>query len=272
MQILITILKGIFCISALMLVAWVKLNFKLDRTYSILTILSGTAFCVLLVATSWNVFTVTKLLFFISYCYFLYIYTDYKIIDALCIIPTILLAYQVTNLNLLDLIIIIISIVWVIGILIHIFLISKDKNTYVTKTLKFLVAITMITYIITSIIYVLNIERCESVQTKKFTLVAINDNSSITGNFLFITEESTYNFYYKTADGSVRQDSIPLEDANLYIIENNQKAYLEKIVTSNYFSNNNIRPPAHCFEKSTIKYNLYITEKTLYGNYNFDAE
>lgn len=190
----------------------------------------GITFCVLLITTNWNLFTIPKMLLFISVC----LYILFSDVWDLCI-PF-----------------------W-IGIV-----------------------ITVIAFIVAGGMYLNNIEKCEApeVSTTTCTVICAKDNSSVTGTIsggIFyvqgsVSEKSVYKYYYQLEDGGVKQGTISAESTTIYFVEPGEDAYLETIVTTEYYLNNNNTPATRWNENSTTTYKLYVPEGSITNVYEFNAE
>ncbi len=143
--------------------------------------------------------------------------------------------------------------------------------------------ITVIAFIVTGVMYLNNIEKkCEvpDVSTTRTTVICAKDNSSITGsisgNILHfhgsVSEESVYQYYYQLEDGGIKLGTIPAESTTIYFVEAGEEAYLETVITTKYWMNNNNSPATRCHETSETTYKLYVPEGSIVNVYEFDAE
>lgn len=190
----------------------------------------GITFCVLLITTNWNLFTIPKILLFISVC--LYILFKEELEDC---VPF-----------------------W-IGIV-----------------------ITVIAFIVTGIMYLNNFEKCEvpDVSTTSSTVICAKDNSSVTGSIsgsiLYVhgsvSKKSVYKYYYQLEDGGIKQGTIPADSTTIYFVKAGEEAYLETVVTTEYWMNNNNTPATRCLETSETTYKLYVPEGSVTNVYEFNAE
>ncbi len=213
-------------------------DYKSTRSSNIVAGIAGVlgiTFCVLLITTNWNLFTIPKILLFISLC--LYI------------------------------------------------LFKKDFDDCVPFWIG--IVVTVIAFIVTGIMYLNNIERCEvpDVSTTRVTVICAKDNSSITGSIsgsiLYVhgsvSEESVYQYYYQLEDGGIKQGTIPAESTTIYFVEAGEEAYLETVITTEYWMNNNNIPATRCLELEALEtsettYKLYVPEGSVTNVYEFDAE
>lgn len=145
------------------------------------------------------------------------------------------------------------------------------------------IIITSIALIISVLLYINNIKKCNVPDVtilKSDDIICAKDNYSITGsvsgNILYIhgsiSEESIYRYYYEMEDGRINQSSIPADITTIYFIEAGEQAYLETVITTEYYLNNNNIPATRCWESSEISYNLYVPEESVTNIYEFDAE
>ena len=208
--------------------------YKLTRSSKVVAGIAGVlsiTFCILLITTNWNLFTIPKMLLFISVCLYILFKDEY---DDSC------------------------APFW-IGLV-----------------------VTFITFIVTGIMYLNNIEACEvpDVSTKRSTIICAKDNSSITGSTSgsilsvhgAISEESVYKYYYQLEDGGIKQGTIPAASTTIYFVASGEEAYLETVITTKYCMNNNNSPATRCLETSEITYKLYVPEDSVTNVYVFDAE
>lgn len=208
-------------------------NFHTTRASNIVAGIAGIlgiTFCVLLITTNWNLFTMPKILLFISVCLYILFCDEW---DA-CV-P---------------------------------FWIS--------------IVITIIAFIVTRVMYLNNIEKCEvpDVSTTTCTVICAKDNSSIAGSIsgsIFyvqgsVSEKSVYKYYYQLEDGGIKQDTIPAESTTIYFVKSGEDAYLETIVTTEYYLNNNNTPATRWNESSKTTYKLYVPEGSITNMYEFNAE
>lgn len=208
-------------------------NFHTTRASNIVAGIAGVlgiTFCVLLITTNWNLFTIPKILLFISVCLYVLFCDEW---DA-CV-PF-----------------------W-IGIV-----------------------ITVIAFIVAGVMYLNNIEKCEvpDVSTTTCTVMCAKDNSSVTGNIsggIFcvqgsVSEKSVYKYYYQLEDGGIKQGTIPAESTTIYFVKSGEDAYLETIVTTEYYLNNNNTPATRWNENSKTTYKLYVPEGSITNVYEFNAE
>lgn len=208
-------------------------HYKRNHVSNILAVCAGIlviAFCVLLITTNWNLFTIPKILLFISVC----IYILFKEEFIACV-P------------------------FLIGIV-----------------------VTIIAFIVTGIMYLNNIEKCEvpDVVTTSSTVICAKDNFSVTGSFsrkiLYVhgsvSEESVYTYYYQSKDGGIKQGTIPADSTTIYFVKTGEKAYLETVVTTEYWLNNNNSPATRYPETSETTYKLYVPEGSVTNVYEFNAE
>lgn len=190
----------------------------------------GITFCVLLITTNWNLFTIPKILLFVSVC--LYI------------------------------------------------LFAKAWKACVPCRIG--IVATVISFIVTVEMYFHNFEKCEvpDVSITKYTVICAKDNSSLTGSMYggilyvhgSVSEESVYKYYYQIEDGGIKQGTIPVDSTTIYFVKTGEKAYLEKIITTEYLMNNNNTPATRCLENSKTTYKLYVPEGSVTNVYEFDAE
>lgn len=141
---------------------------------------------------------------------------------------------------------------------------------------------TSIAFVVTSIMYNNNFRKCETpdISITRNTIVCAKDNSSVTGNVFgnilyvhgSISEQSMYKYYYLIEDGGIKQGSIPANSTTIYFVKPGEKAYLETIVTTEYWLNNNNTPATRCRESSNITYKLYVPEGSVTDVYEFNAE
>lgn len=187
-------------------------------------------FCVLLISTNWNLFTIPKMLLFVSVC--LYIVFKEKWVDC--------------------------DPFW-IGIV-----------------------ITIISFVVTGIMYLNNIEKCQvpDVSITNRTVICAKDTSSFAGSMFggilyvhgSVSEESVYKYYYQTEDGGIKQGTIPVDSTTIYFVKPGEEAYLETTTTTEYFMNNNNTPATRLNMSKTKTYKLYVPEGSVTNVYEFDAE
>lgn len=225
------IAKIIICILTFITFFVARMIYEYDSTRlspivaGIAGIVLGITFCVFLITTNWNLFTIPKILLFISVC--LYI------------------------------------------------LFKEEKEPCFHFWLG--IVITIITFIVTGIMYLNNFEKCKvfDVSTTSSIVICVKDNSSITGIFhVFgsVSEESVYKYYYQLEDGGIKQGTIPAESTTIYFVKSGEDAYLETIVTTEYSLNKNNTPATRCFETSKTTYKLYVPEGSITNMYEFNAE
>lgn len=193
----------------------------------------GITFCVLLITTNWNLFIIPKILLFISVCLYV-LFCDECDSGKFC--------YP-----------------FGIGIV-----------------------ITVIAFIVTGYIYYHNIEECEipEVSTTTCNILCAKDNSTIIGNIsgsIFyiqgnVSEKSVYKYYYQIEDGGIKQGTIPANSTTIYFIKPSEAAYLETVVTTEYYINNNYTPATRDIKSSNTSYKLYVPEGSITNVYEFDAE
>lgn len=210
-----------------------ELDYKPTRTSNIVAGIAGIlgiTFCVLLITTNWNVFTVPKILLFISVCLYILFKQEFE----LCV-PF-----------------------W-IGII-----------------------VTGIVFIIAGGMYFNNFKKCEvpDVSTTTCAIMCAKDNSSISGSMsgsiLYVqgsvSGESVYKYYYQLEDGGIKQGTIPADSTTIYFIKPGEEAYLEIIVTTEYYLDYNNTPVTRCFFSPETTYKLYVPEGSVTNVYEFDAE
>lgn len=208
-------------------------NYESTRISNIVAGIAGVlsiTFCVLLITTNWNLFTIPKILLFISVC--LYI------------------------------------------------LLKKELEDCVPFRIS--IVITVIAFIVTGIMYNNNLKKCEvpDVSITSSTVICAKDNSSITGSisgsvlyvYGSVSEESVYKYYYQLEDGGIKQGTIPADSTTIYFVKAGEEAYLETIVTTEYYMNNNHSPATRYGETSETTYKLYVPEGSVTNVYEFDAE
>ena len=220
--------KIIICISTLVILLIsrriYKANYETMRMRDILVIIAtllGSIFCALLIITSRNVFTLPKILLFISVC---------------------------------------------------LYILFKEKFNVCVPFWKG-IAVTVVIFSVTVIIYVDNLEKCEvpEISITSTTVICAKDNDSITGsisgNIWYVPEsgkeEAIYKYYYQLEDGGIKQGNIPADSTTIYFLKSGEKAHLETIVTTEYWVNYNNSPSTRCFETSEITYKLYVPENSV---------
>lgn len=140
------------------------------------------------------------------------------------------------------------------------------------------IVVTVIAYIVAGIMYLGNLEKCEvpDVSTTSSTIICAKDNFSITGSILYVhgsvSEESVYKYYYQLEDGGIKQGTIPADSTTIYFVKAGEEAYLETIVTTEYWMNDNNTPATRCLGTSKTTYKLYIPEGSVTNMYEFNAE
>ena len=144
------------------------------------------------------------------------------------------------------------------------------------------IVVTVIAFIVIGIMYLNNLEECEvpDVSTKISTVICAKDNSSIagsiSGSILYVhgsvSEESVYKYYYQLEDGGIKQGTIPADSTTIYFVETGEEAFLETVITTEYWINNNNSPATRCLETSETTYKLYVPEGSVINAYEFDAE
>lgn len=210
-----------------------KDNYESTRASNIVASIAcilGITSCILLITTNWNLFTIPKILLFISVC---------------------------------------------------LYILSKEKWVFCVPFWIGIV-ITVISFIVTGIMYLNNIEKCKDpdVSITSSTVICAKDNSSITGNIsgsiLYVhgsvSEESVYKYYYQLEDGGIKQGTIPADLTTIYFVKSGEEGYLESVVTTEYLLNNNNTPATRFLEISRTTYKLYVPEGSVTNVYEFDAE
>lgn len=136
------------------------------------------------------------------------------------------------------------------------------------------VVVTIIAYIICGYLYLGNVDKCETpdVKTTNCTVICANDGSTVSGGVFYVHENSVYKYYYELEDGGIKLATIPADCTTLYFIESGEQAYLETIVTTTYYLNNNEAPATRWFEHSQTYYKLYVPKGSITNVYEFDAE
>ena len=138
-------------------------------------------------------------------------------------------------------------------------------------------------FIVAGILYIGNFDKCEypDESTTRTNIISVKDNSYISGNMSggiisvkgSVAEQSVYVYYYQLDDGGVYQGTIPANSTVLYFdVETEEEAYLETVVTTEYYWNNNDSPATRCWETSNTKYKIHIPAIALPKGYEFDGE
>ena len=144
------------------------------------------------------------------------------------------------------------------------------------------ILVTVISFVITGVMYLNNTEECEvpDVSITTCTVICAKDNFSLTGSMsggiLYVhgsvSGESVYIYYYQTEDGGIKQGTIPVDSTTIYFTKPGEEAYLETIITTEYMINNNNTPATRFGESSKTTYKLYVPEGSVTNVYEFDAE
>jgi hypothetical protein len=87
-----------------------------------------------------------------------------------------------------------------------------------------------------------------------------------------LSEKSVYKYYYQLEDNGIKQGTIPAESTTIYFVKSGEDAYLETIVTTEYYLNKNYTPATRCMENSETTYKLYVPEGSITNVYEFNAE
>lgn len=209
-------------------------NYEFTRLSNIVAGIAGVlgiTFCVLLITTNWKLFTIPKILLFISVC---------------------------------------------------LYILFKKEEWEFCGPFWIGIVITVIAFIVTGVMYFNNIKKCEvpDVSTTTCTVICAKDNSSIagsmSGSLLYVqgsvSEKSVYKYYYQVEDGGIKQGTIPADSTTIYFVKSGEEAYLERIVTTEYFLNNNNTPATRLYESSKTTYKLYVPEGSITNVYEFNAE
>lgn len=118
--------------------------------------------------------------------------------------------------------------------------------------------------------------------TETYQLVSAVDTKNITGQynasgfFVFysangeLDNQKFYNVFYQLTDGGIKQYEIPVNEASIYYIENDEVPYLE--ITSFYDCNGIDRKTSeHDIKQkpSRISYNIYVPEGSIIEQFQF---
>ena len=87
-----------------------------------------------------------------------------------------------------------------------------------------------------------------------------------------VSEKSEYHYYYQQEDGGIKLGTIPAEDTTIYYVEEEEDSYLETTVETTYIWNYNDNPATIFDEISETTYKLYVPEGSVTSVYEFDAE
>lgn len=231
--------KSIICILTFIALFGAHMAYenKYKRTL-VSNILAGIAgvlcitFCVLLITTNCNLFTIPKILLFVSVC--LYISFFKKDLDAACV-PF-----------------------WIgIGVTVISFVVTGVM--YLNNFEKCEVPDISIT-------------NCTVICAKDNSSLTGSMSGGILYVHGSVSEEAVYKYYYQIEDGGIKQGTIPVDSTTIYFVKPGEEAHLETIITTEYWMDNNNTPATRCDEISKTTYKLYVPEGSVTNVYEFDAE
>lgn len=195
------------------------------------TILAIT-FCILLIVTNWNIFTIPNILLFVFGCI---IFGTIEIPDN---------NSRVKIVYIVSVIVVIIAYIVTLGI--YIINLKECENPDVTIT-KRTILCTNDDYPVTG---------------------TISGGIIVKGK---ISEESVYRYYYELEDGGIKQGSIPADSTTIYYIKSGEEPYFEKIITTTYYTDGSKDPTKRVLEHSETTYKLYVPRGSI-ANFEFNAE